>query len=644
MEQSVAYRTPAGAASWTNSRRASVFLLILLVAGLGLALTLQGWRSRVPAFDLLTYIYSARDFLATGALPEHGDTGSYGSFKPAGTAWLMLPGMVLFDDPRLPQYVGAGILHLATVAGLYILGRHYFNRWCAYLAVVLYGLSHHGLFLAGSLWPNGRPDFYVWIVVFTTLWVDRREARFLAAACAVWGIGMQVDMGITPAIMILPLAWLYFRPPVRIRPLLAGGFIGLAVWMPYLRFELDRGFIDLRSQILLQSIFPADNYRSAWCEPDVALSQIEPPLGIEASSTYAPVYDRQAASAAQALQRMGGSLWKKALSNYEPVAPIPGASEGLLFLTLISAVSLAASRGNVFIPRRYWRSWYFPLALAMIMAALLVNEVFVARYLSPDGILGSGTITKLHRLQTLGLMGGGLILLEGFLIQFPIKSWFPHQEEKPSSEEGRSPRLLGLSLAIPWIILLIVAEPGKPERFWWLWPLQILFLSAAVSVLIPRLGISRGPARIIAGAIILAIVVNPFMQGRVSSWLQDGWSGRDADQVQVVEFVADRILEKGSDHEAIGYQIYIYHFMAAYNLINPQYKAGAEFDLLFAEMGGITNTNQCAEGLSPMDSARIVQLRPELDPAAPRMYFESTIPRGLQLVKRIGDYEVYIRE
>lgn len=616
---------------------------VLLVTGIGVALTMQGWRSRIPAFDLLTYIYSGREFLASGTLPQHGDTGSYGSFKPAGTAWLMMPSMLLFDDPRLSEYVGTALLHFATLLGLFFIARHYFNLWCAYLAVLLYGLSHHGLFLAGSLWPNGRPDFYVWIVLFVTLWVSRKDGKFLAAAGTVGAVGMQVDMGIAPAIFIFPAVWLFYRPPVRLAPLLVGAALALLVWAPYLRFEAGRGFVDLRSQLLLQGIFPAENYTAAWCEPERVLHRYEAPG--DAAPTYAPVYERPAATQAQALQRVGSTLWEKLRSNYVAVASIPGASTLLLLLTLTGMVGLTGSRrgdaAELFISRRLWRPWFTLAGVGMIVVGLAFNEALVARYLSQGTELDTAVISKIHRVQSVLLLGGIILLLEKPLARLVGHIWRRTGGEPPTDDRAERTRLLALCLGVPWVVLLLVAEPGKPERFWWIWPLQILFLAAAITVLLPRLRVPQRLTWAVLVSIVAVILVNPFMQWRVSDWWQEGWSGHDADQVRVVEYVADQIEAAGRDEAAIGYQTFIYRFMAAYHVINPQYKVGAEFDLLFSQMEGVTNTNRCAEGLSPEDEYRIVQVRPEPDPAAPREYFDMSIGENYRLLRQFGSYRVY---
>src|SRR5712691_13358182 len=62
-------------------------VIVLLVTMIGMLLTLQGWKSRIPAFDMLTYFNSAENLLKTGTPARYGDISSYGSFSPPGTTW-----------------------------------------------------------------------------------------------------------------------------------------------------------------------------------------------------------------------------------------------------------------------------------------------------------------------------------------------------------------------------------------------------------------------------------------------------------------------------------------------------------------------------------------------------------------------------
>jgi len=94
----------------------------------------------------------------------------------------------------------------------------------------------------------------------------------------------------------------------------------------------------------------------------------------------------------------------------------------------------------------------------------------------------------------------------------------------------------------------------------------------------------------------------------VEAWRSTGWTGPDAEQVQVVDYLVSRL--EGRNQAAIGYQIFVKGFMAMFNVADPRYQVGADFDLLLRHRYGVSNTNHCAEGVSPDDEFRIVQISP----------------------------------
>lgn len=625
-------------------------IVVSIVAVISIALTLQGWKSRIPAFDLLTYIYGVRNFLETGALLQHGDTGSYGSYKPPGTAWLMLPSTLLFSDPRLSEYVGTGLLHLSTLVGIFLLARRYFSAWCASLAVILYGLSAHSIFLAGSLWPNGRPDFYIWIVLFTSLWVLRRDSRYLAAALLVWGLGMYVDLAITPVLLILPAAWLYYRSPVRLKPLFFAGAIVFIVWIPYLRFELTRGFIDIRSQLLQQHIFPS-NYRKAWCDGSLVLQNWD-----EASATPVSGQGEGLSSAARSasppnrLLVAANNVKEKLLYNYDPVAPVPGASLLLLLMTLCSLLILSTSGSspNSVVPitrTPILRRPFLLLATGMIICALLISGfILTARLFGVDGALLGSKMLLIAKIQRLLLVSGVALLVSIWIASVAGNLLNRMGVHIQPYERAEQRRLLVLSLLIPWFILLLVAEPGKPERFMWLWPLQSVFLAAFLTYVLPRFRLPRVAIWTFQVMAVLVVAGNYFLVSRVEAWARDGWAGPDAAEIQVIDNIARQIKAEGKDRAAIGYQTFIYAFMANYNIANPIYKVGAEFDLIFLYRNGITNTNQCGEGVAASDEFRIVETKPKPPDWSPKEYFPVTLGNDYQLVYQVGSYQVYKRD
>ncbi len=550
-------------------------VIILFVTIIGMLLTLQGWKARIPAFDMLTYFHSAENLLKTGTPARYGDISSYGSFSPPGTTWLMAPGMLLLNDPRLYEKFGSAALYLATLLGVFLLARAVFGNWCAYLSVLLYGLSGLGLSFAGSLWPIGHPVFYVWMAYFAIQWVMRRDARYLAAAIVIWTVGMYDDMAITPAAVVLPVLWLIYRPPVLTRLHLVVAALTLAVWYPYLQFEMSRGFMDLRSLFLREHVLPA-NYKEAWCDPNLTLKYSN------TTSTSSP----SDAGALQETQIGGSSILRRLtsrssrildglLADLDEMTPIPGVSVLLLLLMLSSL-------------------------LIMSLTVLLSRD----RSAKPLIYRAAIPVERLDQMKTASFV---------------------------------------LSLSVPWFVLLAVAESGRSERFFWLWPLQAIALVAFATNASARLRLPA-PVQLMSQVILVGVVLIPSLQSHVEPWLRDGWAGTDPEEVQVVDYVSNQIHSNGKEQAAIGYQIFIYEFMPKYAILDRQYKVGAELDFLFKHRNGIVNTDQCAEGVSPTDEYRIVQTRPKSGEAESSQYFDVPPDREFHLLRSFDLYQVFKRD
>ncbi|MBI3980083.1 MAG: hypothetical protein HY331_18065 [Chloroflexi bacterium] len=212
----------------------------------------------------------------------------------------------------------------------------------------------------------------------------------------------------------------------------------------------------------------------------------------------------------------------------------------------------------------------------------------------------------------------------------------------PGAQPGqtaRPGRLLALSLLVPWLLLVLGTEPGHVQRLWWLWPLQVAALAAFVTELSPRL-LGPMPAVWLCRVLIISTLIAGGTRSPVDSWLRTGWSGLDAEKVQVVADLSRRLHAEGKQEARIGYQVFILWFMAGYNVVDPRYKVGADFDLLFRHSYGISNTNRCPEGVSPDDEYRIVQTRP----GVVWEYFDVPLGGQYRLLQQFGLYQVYRRE
>jgi hypothetical protein len=111
----------------------------------------------------------------------------------------------------------------------------------------------------------------------------------------------------------------------------------------------------------------------------------------------------------------------------------------------------------------------------------------------------------------------------------------------------------------------------------------------------------------------------------------------------VIDYVADQLRGEGRSTAAIGYQLFIYPFMAEYHITNPIYKVGGELEILLRYRHGIANTDRCAEGVSATDEYRIVQRRPKKGPEEPQHYFDLPPDGRFRLLRRFSLYDVVKR-
>ncbi len=147
---------------------------VLLLAALGAVLILQGWKSRIPNFDMLTTIDAAQAASSITRTPAGPWCGHelrilYASWADLADA--ARPGAV--RDSRLFEYPGSLALYVGTLLGIFLVARRYFGDRCALVAVVLYGFSELGLTVGSSLLHRHPVQFFfVWVVYWVARWAD----------------------------------------------------------------------------------------------------------------------------------------------------------------------------------------------------------------------------------------------------------------------------------------------------------------------------------------------------------------------------------------------------------------------------------------------------------------------------------------
>jgi hypothetical protein len=618
----------------------------------GLALGLQGWRNRLYDIDFFPDMENAINLVQKGQIPARGNLSSFGSYNPPGPSCLWVPGVLLTNEPRLFPVPGSALIYVATLIGVFLLARDFFGTPCACLATAAYGLSGLGLAIASSPWQrHPMQAFVVWTVYGACRWARHQDAKALVLALAAWAGGTYVFMEMAPALFILPVLWVVYRPLVRAWALLAGAAVFLLIWFPYLRYEASRDFIDLRSLIGQVDISPRD-FKASWCDPS-----LEPrPRGARSASAAGRsepseqprTGTRQALYQAfrPAMERGIGAV-NNLVEGFDPNAPFPGTNLLFLLLTIAGVVllgvrpkTLATARPDPppVRPRRFRR----PLDLAgaaMILLAAATNELVITRFISPSGVLDHTQTAVARALPIMLILGGVAILLRG-----PIA-----RAVRVVASQTADARPLVLSLLVPWLLTAVVAEPGRGDRFWWFWPIQVVILAAVATVIPRHLGLPRLVSWVGATLLIIGVWGNPLAWAHWTAWRSEGWSGADDELIHVVDDVAAQIRADGKDHAAIGYQIFFQGGEAYYYAIDPRYKVGVHLDFLFQWKHKITKDDRCPEGASLRDEYRIIDPQTTIEapegavPGEPQRSFRLPLPADFKPFRQYQNYQVFRR-
>jgi 4-amino-4-deoxy-L-arabinose transferase-like glycosyltransferase len=224
--------------------------LILAILVIVIIVQLSYVPSYNVKFDQSQVLYLARDLAVKGDFPVHGILNSRRAYNPPFFVWLYLLPQILHCDPSLVLILPALVLHVVAIYLLYLLGLRYFNLKVGLAAAVLYAFSTRGLYFGHASWAQALlSPFYVLMTFFLYEWLLKGKAWYLTVLVplAAWITGIHWGGALTLGVLFfIPFL---FRPRFQGCQIVAGGLIALALWMPYLNFEKDRAFADIRAII-----------------------------------------------------------------------------------------------------------------------------------------------------------------------------------------------------------------------------------------------------------------------------------------------------------------------------------------------------------------------------------------------------------
>jgi len=605
-------------------------------------ITLHLYKQFMPNYDLLLEAENARALLHKGEIPVRGSVSGYLAFNPPGVSWALVPGVLLFPtEAALGERVPALLLMALTLAGVYLLIAPRFGAPAAMCACLVFALSANGFAYADWRWNRAHPAFLIWFLYFAAQWVERRRPLALAWALTIWAASNYWMLEGIMFIVVLPLAWIAFRPPIGWRHVLLGIGLGGLIWSPYLAFEAKRNFVDLRANASRTDTIT--DYEAAFHnslsdrglkttegrrqQSAAAVSQVSEPApeyrwvhdpqdglvyqavketvkdGIHGRWTYVSSLARWVFKVTEnpwvLVLRRAGKIWKLLLLSM-PDSRVPESTAVLLFLLVASVCwAFSASVGKLWrraASKRWSRVPVFAFALLFFAGGLW------AVHIGPE-------LFGLDRSEGVEFLAFWLLSLAGLSVSMTgIADRFFTQASEAEPGREKLQFVLAAAAFVPWAlqILLMVNDNSADQarRFLWLWAAQ------GALMVIFLFSIRWGQAIRVCSlaALILLVGLNATSIDRTLSWYRYGFRpAPSSDFNNIVDFLGRRIRAEGRTSASIGYDLPFLKWAIVARVVDGVSKIGRQYDVVLQTRYGVTNLDSTAEGVSRNDEFRIVE-------------------------------------
>jgi hypothetical protein len=596
-------RRPSLALGFVLRISAVVALSIFIVA-----ISLQGWKAQ-PLFpsghmsDLATQVTAADDLIYKGQIPNIGGVSSLFGRIPPGTAWLLVPGFLMFDDPRLFEVPGSAVLFLLTLAGIVITGRALYDETLGWLAACLYALSPIGLFFASSLWPRGHPFFVIWTLYFCCLAIQRSRPIWFVLASAVYLFGMYVYIEIAPLGIVFVAALTQNRKLVTWWTLPTIAIVAVLIWVPYLRFQSNVDFVDVGRILTANHTIPGE---PNWCgEPlmvrtaDTAepvnfrnLNYTDPPRPREVSFLRGLLAYRLPATIRSMQNAKLGNGWGWGNDGWRSPFKVMFTS-GLASLLMLGAglCFLAVFRLSLASKEAQWiRAHCFAVAWGLVLVLL----TFTLMRAADAGVDWHGK----DILYVLGLIMCFILLGIAIRLVDPQRlSLFMHPAR--SAHSRTVARLLLLSVLVGQITWSL-AVPFEARHFIWLWPLECLCVAFALRACCQC--ISSRWVQVLLVCPVIAGLAFPAINQPLRDWYRDGWTGHQNPILKLLDHLVAHRKGQGEVSErksvSLSYDIVADQFNLAASSVDSRYSVGMAYDLYLKYKYSLQQELVCADSYS----------------------------------------------
>jgi hypothetical protein len=273
-------------------------LLLGAILALGAFVRLSGLDMGWFLQDQVRDAVAAQGILSGRDFPLVGPHAAMGTVHLVGPLYYYLVAIPYAFSTN--PVVGVAFLNLLGVLSIYLtylLGKEMFGVLVGLIAATLYAVFPMAVLSGKALWNPGFIPFFATLFLLT-LWrflVGRRPWA-LALTLFLLGVLLQIHMSGAIFVLLLPIAFLLYRPPLRRWPLIMGLLSITLLYIPYVVFEVQHGFPDADKIFAWAGENPATSFwliawRGFW-RPFVLPEQLASALGRGVSPSPFPLIQR----------------------------------------------------------------------------------------------------------------------------------------------------------------------------------------------------------------------------------------------------------------------------------------------------------------------------------------------------------------
>ncbi|MBN1231579.1 MAG: glycosyltransferase family 39 protein [Anaerolineales bacterium] len=251
-----------------------LFILVMFLT-IGLQITYRpNTELDIDTVQIPVIIQQAAD---ENTIPVHGMLNSQGVYNPPFFIWLYLLPFYLLHDLGWILLLPSLLIHLAAIICSYYLAKEIHSEWMGLIAVTIYSFTRLGTYVSRGSWAQALlPGLFLIMLFCFYQWIFKGKKWYSALLIIFTAIVPGIHWGgivLSGSFIILSVFFfihknLSLSKTIKPGPFILGIIVSVFFWTPFLNFEFQRDFTDLKALYSKQVVFQEASDLTPLCLPE----------------------------------------------------------------------------------------------------------------------------------------------------------------------------------------------------------------------------------------------------------------------------------------------------------------------------------------------------------------------------------------